>query len=222
VKALLALALLALALLSSAASCEHAREEPAWPAGTVLALGDRPIPASEVDEACASFALLEPQDSIDQLRRLALTNVVLPRCAAQAIDPDARRGARERAEAVQRALSANAPVQGAQAVERNGRMLDLGLELWFAARELPPGQWTDVVETPGCFQIARLLEKGSAPVPAGVPLTLEVYDFPYLPPEQARERIDAQLDRSHLVYVDETWRSLVPIAWQHRLKGGSP
>jgi hypothetical protein len=215
-------AILAFALLGTAASCERAREEVAWPVGTVLALGDRPILASEVDEASAPFALLEPQDSLDQLRRLALTNVVLPRCAAQAVDPEARAEARRRAEELQRALAAGRPVAGAQPLERKGRMLDLGLELWNAVLPLEPGQWTGVVETAGCFQIARLVEKGSGPVPAGVLLTLAVYDFPYLPPEQARERIDAQLDRSHLVYVDETWRTLVPIAWQHRLKGGSP
>jgi hypothetical protein len=215
-------ALLACALLATAASCERAREEVAWPVGTVLALGDRPILAAEVDEASAPFALLEPRDSLDQLRRLALTNVVLPRCAAEAIDPQERSEARRRAEAVQRALAAGKPVQDAQPVERKGVMLDLGLELWNAVLPLQPGQWTGVVETAGCFQIAQLVEKGSGPVPAGVPLTLAVYDFPYLPIEQARERIDAQLDRSRLVYVDEAWRALVPIAWQHRLKGGSP
>ncbi len=196
--------------------------QPAWPAGTVLALGERPIGAAEVDEAAGTIALLEPRDSLDQLRRLALTNLVLPRCAAQAIDPAGRAKASQQAGAVQRALAAHTEVQDPRPQERKGAMLDLGLELWSALIGLEPGQWTSVVETPGCFQIARLEQKGTAPLPGQVVLTAEVYDFPYLPAEDARDRIQAQLDRSHLVYVDESWRALVPIAWQHKLRGGSP
>jgi len=193
-----------------------------WPAGTVLALDERPIGAAEVDEAAGCLALLEPNDSLDQLRRLALTNVVLPRCAAQAIDPEARKQARALAEKVQQALAAHSEVHDAQSSERKGRMLDLGLELWNGALALEPGQWTNVVETAGCFHLARLKEKGTANLPGLVELTLEVYDFPYLPLAEARDRIEARLDHAHLRYVDESWRKLVPIAWQHRLQGGSP
>jgi len=193
-----------------------------WPEGTVLALDERAIGAAEVDEAAGCLAFLEPNDSFDQLRRLALTNVVLPRCAAQAVDPEARKQARSLAEAVQQAVAARSEVKDARSSERKGRMLDLGLELWNAAMALEPGQWTGVVETAGCFHLARLKEKGTATLPGLVELTLEVYDFPYLPLAEARDRIDARLDRAQLHYVDESWRKLVPIAWQHRLQGGSP
>jgi len=174
-----------------------------WPAGTVLALEQRAIPGSEVEEAAGCIAL-------------ALTNVVLPRCAAEAVDPEARAEARRLAGEFQRTPAEE------RLVERKGQMLDLGLELWKAALELEPGQWTPLVETAGCFHVARLKEKGSALLPGHVQLTLEVCDFPYLPPAEAHERIEAQLDRSKLVYVDESWRALVPIAWQHRLRGDSP
>ena len=187
-----------------------------YPPGTVLALEGRAISAASVEEAASCIALLEPNASFDQLRRLALTNVVLPRCAAQTVDPEARAEAQRLAEEFQRTLV------GGQPVERKGQMLDLGLELWKAALELEPGQWTPVVETAGCFHVARLKEKGSAQLPGYVQLTLEVCDFPYLPPAEAHERIEAQLDRSKLVYVDESWRALVPIAWQHRLRGDAP
>jgi hypothetical protein len=215
---------LTLVALAAAAACAGSQGDavPAWPAGTVLALGDRPICAAEVDEAANCIAQLEPRDSFDQLRRLALTNVVLPRCAAQAIDPEARKNAQRLAEQVQRALAAHTAVHDAQPLERKGRMLDLGLELWNAAMALQPGQLTGVVETAGCFHVALLKEKSAAVLPGLVELTLEVYDFPYLPAGEAHERIDAQLDRSQLVYVDESWRAHVPIVWQHRLRGGSP
>lgn len=213
-----------LLLLVALAACgtREERSQPAWPAGTVLALGDRPIGAAEVDEAAGCIAQLQPRDSIDQLRRVALTNIVLPRCAAQAIDPEARSQAAKRAGELQRALAAHAEPQDPRPEERKGAMLDLGLELWSALMALEPGQWTPVVETAGCFQIAQLKAKGTAPLPGLVELTAEVYAFPYLPAEDAHDRIQAQLDRSRLVYVDESWRALVPIAWQHKLRGGSP
>jgi len=186
----------------------------------VLALGERPIQAAEVDEAAGIIALLQPRDSVDQLRRLALTNVVLPRCAAQAIDPEARVLAQKRASEAQRTLAAGTVLMDPLGTERKGAMLQLGLELWNALMPLAPGDWTPVVETPGCFQVARLKEKGTAALPGQVELTVEVYDFPYLPAEEAHDRIQAQLDRSRLVYVDESWREFVPIAWQHKLRGG--
>jgi hypothetical protein len=210
-------------LLVALAACgtRTVEKQPAWPAGTVLALDQRAIGAPEVDEAAGIIAQLQPRDSVDQLRRLALTNIVLPRCAAQAIDPEARLQAQQRAAAAQRALVAGTPLADPRPSERKGAMLQLGLELWNALMPLAPGEWTPVVETPGCFQVARLKEKGTAPLPGQVELTAEVYDFPYLPAEDTHERIQAQLDRSRLVYVDESWRALVPIAWQHKLRGES-
>jgi hypothetical protein len=179
-----------------------------------------------VDEVAGYFALLEPNDSFDQLRRLALTNVVLPRYAAQAIDPSARSEALRLAETWKRSIDAgidtSAPVEGPLPVERKGRMIDLGLELWNAAMPLEPGQWTSMVETPGCFRLARLKQKDAAALPGLVELTLDVYDFPYLPPEEVRSRVEAQLERSRLLYVDESWRAIVPIALQHKFRGGSP
>jgi len=211
-------------LLVPLAACEnHAEHDrPAWPAGTVLALDQRPIGAPEVDEAAGILAQLQPRDSFDQLRRLALTNIVLPRCAAQAIDPEGRLLAQKRASDAQRALAAGGgPLMDPVAVERKGPMLQLGLELWNALLPLAPGEWTPVVETAGCFQVARLKEKGTARLPGQVELTAEVYDFPYIPAEDAHDRIQAQLDRSELVYVDESWRALVPTGWQYKLRGGS-
>lgn len=209
--------------LSAGCWCQEAPPAPvSWPAGTVLALGERPIPAAEVDEAAGIIAQLQPRDSVDQLRRLALTNVVLPRCAAQAIDPEARLLAQQRAGEAQRVLAAGGgPLIDPLPVERKGAMLQLGLELWNALMPLAPGEWTPVVETAGFFQVARLKEKGTAPLPGQVELAAEVYDFPYIPAEDAHDRIQAQLDRSQLVYVDESWRALVPTAWQHKLRGGS-
>jgi len=215
-------------VLATAAACRDSNQAqvPHWPQGTVLVLGERPIGAAEVDEAANLIAQLEPRDSIDQLRRLALTNAVLPRCAAEAIDPEARAAARGLAQnwklTLATGLDPAAPPPAPQLQERKGPMLKLGLELWGACMALEPGQWTPVIETAGCFHIARVKQKGTAMLPGLVELTLDVYDFPYLVPERAHDQIEAQLDRSRIVYVDEAWRALVPLAWQHRFRGGTP
>ena len=213
-------------LLALCACSKPPPPAPSWPAGTVLVLDGRPILAADVDQAANVIALLEPRDSIDQLRRLALTNVVLPTLAAQAIDPQRRAEAQHLAQEWKRAIDAGtttqAPAVGPLLVERKGPMLTLGLELWNAAMELEPGHWTNVVETAGCFHIARLEQKGTAMLPGLVELTLSVYDFPYIEGAQAHDAIQARLDRAQLVYLDESWRALVPLSWQHRLRGGNP
>ena len=38
----------------------------------------------------------------------------------------------------------------------------------------------------------------------------------------AHDAIQARLDRAQLVYLDESWRALVPLSLQHRLRGGNP
>ncbi|MBK7642885.1 MAG: peptidyl-prolyl cis-trans isomerase [Planctomycetes bacterium] len=211
-----------------AVACGKAQVQPAksWPAGTVLALDGQPILESEVDEAAGMIALLEPRDSIVQLRRLALTNIVLPRCAARAIDPAARdealRLATQWRTTLDKGLDPAAPAPGPQMLEKQGRILDLGIELWTAAFQSEDGHWTPILETAGCFHIARVQERSTAQLPGQVELTIQSYDFPYVPKDQARAQIDAQLDRSKLEYVDESWRELVPTAWQYRFRRGAP
>ena len=70
-----------------------------WPAGCVLAVDDVPIFEEDVDRASAWIAMIEPQAAAPQLRRLALTNVVLPRVLAGFVAPEARAQALQEAEA---------------------------------------------------------------------------------------------------------------------------
>ena len=57
--------------------------ERAWPEGTVLAVEDLPISVDEVDAASVWVERIDRKASPDHLRRLALTNVVLPAKVAQ-------------------------------------------------------------------------------------------------------------------------------------------
>ena len=192
-------------------------------ADAVLALDGVPIRAEEVDQVASWFAQLEPRNSLSQLRRLALTNVIFPRIAAMRADPARREEARMLALAYRSALSEggrlDGPLAGPLLETRTGRMLDLGMEIWNAGLEQPLGQWTGVLETAGAFHIVRPVKLGEGDIPALIEVTVEVYDFPYLDPEQARNQIATQLDRSKLESFDPAWLELVPTAWRHRLRG---
>ena len=219
-------ALGALVLAALALGCDRAPAKHAYPSGTVLALSGTPILAADVDEICGWFALLEPLDSTLQLRRLALTNVIFPRIAAQNADPKLRAEALARAHAWREAIVAgtlpNGPLAGPMEQERTGIMLDLGMEVWNAGLTLPIGAWSDVIETAGCFHVLKVKQHVTTATPGTDKLTLAIFDFPYLDAANAAKSINAEIDRATLEFVDENWREAVPTAWQYRMRGGNP
>lgn len=209
--------------LASACQPAPAPKQPvSYPPGTVLALNGVAISTEQVDQVAAWFARLEPRSSLDHLRRLALTNVIFPRIAAGTAAPQARVVAQQLALEYRRALAQgqalDGPLAGPVLEVRQGRMLDLGMEIWNAALDLPPGQWSEVLETAGAFHLARLKRAGQGDLPALIELEVEVYDFPYLDPSAVRTQISEQLDRSQLESIDPAWLSVVPISWQYRLR----
>lgn len=199
---------------------------PSWPAGTVLALNATPIGEEEVDQVANVFARLQPQFVLAHCRRLALTNAIFPRIAAQSIDPERREKARAEAEALKARLVDGAPPPaplGAPAeVERTGSAKSLGLEAWSAAIDAPIGRWSDVIETAGAFELVRLLERTEASSAMDVQLRVAVLELPYIDAERTHAAIDEALDRSTLTFVDPSWREYVPSAWLHRLHATSP
>lgn len=214
-------------LVALAAGCAHDAPAPrVWPAGTVLAIDDQPITRAEVEEAASWIAMLEPRDSLEQLQRLALTNVLFPRRAAATIDPQRRdealRLARSWRAELARGVDLAGPLVGPQLLKREGRIPQLGLEVWVAALALPLGQWSDVIETAGCFHIVSPERKGEGALPGEIEFAVRIYDFPYLPQGQERQSISAALDKATIVYVDPAWREVVPISWQSRLREANP
>ena len=199
---------------------------PSWPPGTVLALNGIPISADDVDDVASWYARLQPEDSPAQLRRLALSNVIFPRLAARGLDPEFRTKMRALAEEYKLALDAGTlppgPLTGPMEHERTGIYRELGLEAWSTALDAQPGRWSSVIETPGAFEIVRLKERGKQGAPIAIELTIAVFDFAWIDTSKARETIAAALDHSKLVFVDESWREFVPLAWQYRLQGESP
>jgi hypothetical protein len=220
--------LLALVLIGPV-GCKEAEDSaaaPVYPAGTVLAVNDLPISAEEVDRVGSDYALLEPQDSPLQLRRLALANVILPTAAARGIDPDARTRARELAEGYRSALLSGSlpegPLAGPMEQERSGRFTDLGFLLWRTALPLEPGTWSEIFESPGSFHLLRVKSREEGSLPSLTAFTIGLFHFPYLKPETAHADTQAAIDRSRLIVVDEAWRDAVPYALRHRMNAENP
>jgi hypothetical protein len=212
-------AILVLSSLAASACGGSGPPAPEWPAGTVLAVDDVPVPAEEVEEAAGWLLPIEPTGTSLHLRRLALANVVFPRCAARILGGERREQALRAARSFREALERTgaAPAEPA-ALLLTGGWKDLGIETWGAALATGPGRWSDVVESPGAFHLVHLESTTDESPPE---MTVRRVDFPYLEGPDADERIERALDEARLEIVDEGWRDAVPLSWVYRMKGGS-
>jgi hypothetical protein len=192
----------------------------------VLVLDEIPIRAEDVDRVGEAFAILEPQDTPLQLRRLALTSTIFPRLAAMGIDPKRRAEAEALAKSYLRSLESGelppGPLPGPMEIERTGTFREIGIELWRAGLELEPGCRSAVLETPGSFHILRVKSRKEGSLASLTRLTIGAFDFPFVQVETARADIEAALDRAHLSILDPGWRDAVPAAWRYRLHVENP
>lgn len=187
----------------------------AWPAGTVLAVNGQPIDASAALPWEQDVALLYPGYGPIQCRRLALTNIVLPRAAAGTLAPEARERARRTCEEARERIEEHA----GEAIPSTGTWRVLGFDLWGAARRLAPGVWSDPIELPGRWVLLRLVAIEPGRAPDEEELTLERLEFPYVDPAEPGKELRAAIDASTLVVVDADWGEAIPEDWKHRMKG---
>lgn len=195
-----------------------------WPAGTVLALNATPILASDVDAVASIVARAEGQHTLPHLRRIALTNVVLPLVATRQFAGEEKRAAAlVVANTWRAALEAGAipppPVAAPHEEVVEGGFGMVGLEVWNWALDCPVGTWSEPIETPGAWRVARVLERSAGLRPCDVVLKVDLRTFVWDAAESFRRDVEAHLDRSKLEFVDESWRDLVPTLWQRRLRG---
>jgi len=220
---------LAAAALAIACACDEVPSgapaaAQAWPTGTVLVLNGDPILETEVDALASIVARIEPHHTLPHLRRIAVTNIVLPLLGArQVAGPERRAAALERARAWRDALAAGttppAPVTPPVEEDVEGGFGILGMEVWDWALDAPIGAWSQPIELPGAWRVTQLLERKPALRPADVRLKAKVLTFPWVEGDTLRAEVDAHLDRSKLEFVDATWRDVVPTLWQRRLRG---
>jgi hypothetical protein len=190
-----------------------------WPAGTVLAVDDRPITLDEVDLASVWIERIQPEVSGRQLRRLALTNVTLMQALAElSAEPGERQRARAEAEERLAALSAGELAgppnpDGGLGEVAEGNWQVLGIPLWGQALDWEPDSW-QLIEEPGRFVVARRLKRTDEIHPTAISLSIDAFVFPYLPEDLVLERA---IDDHRLTFVDPSWREIVPEHTQYRM-----
>ena len=200
---------------------------PRFGASVALAVDDVPIEAHEVDRITVYVERIDPAASPAHLRRLALTNVVLPRTVARVMAPEAYAKAKAEAQALREQLAGGnyaGPVapDGTVGEIAEGGWSELGIESWGVAFDLAEGQWSDVIEEVGLFLLLRRIERRDGPVPTATRFKVEAFRFPWLPMETLKGDVDAAYDSHRLVVVDPAWADYVPTVTQHRMKGNQP
>lgn len=192
---------------------------PEWPEGTVLAVDGHAILQSEVDELGALVAVLYPEYTRPHLRRLALTNRLLPLLAMQSHFRESREASHLAAKS---ALADLARGHGdpPETTQVSGSWHDLGFELWSTITESPLGEWIGPIELPGRFVLVKIHGRPPADQPRKQAWRLSLLEHPFLPASELRLEIDTALDRSVLTVVDPAWREVVPQSWKHRMSGG--
>lgn len=211
----------ALVLLSAACGAEAppapaTPQAPSYPPGTVLLVEDQPLFAADVEPLSADILELYPEYSPIHARRLALTNVWLPRLACRARYPEAWAAARAACAAASDGLDAASP----DTLE--GSFGGLGVGLWSEARHLSPGTWSGPIEQEGRWLRLRLDERVPADDPREEVLRLSLIAFPYVDPSDPHAQIEAAIDGARLTLVDPRFSEAVPEAWKLRMRGSQP
>jgi hypothetical protein len=193
-----------------------------WPEDTVLAVEDLPITATEVDAASVWVERIDRKASPDHLRRLALTNVVLPARVARLLEPEGHARALAEARDALARLRQGTWVgppgpDGALGRRQAGTFQLLGIVVWGVANDLPDDEWSEPLELAGRVVLVRRLGRTPAPVPLAVELDVDLLEFPYLDPATAAADVEAAYDRFRLTLVDPDWRTLVPELLQYRM-----
>lgn len=216
---------------SSMLACDRApapvAQAKTWPPGTVLAVDDTPISAGEVDVASVYTQRIEPQSSAPQLRRLALTNIVLPRLLSRLMAPQARADALAKAEAAlarvrKGPLEAPANESGDYGEHMTAGWQQLGLVAWGAALELEDGTWSDVLEDVGRFIVLKRIRRVDAPVEIKAQVEADVLIFPWLDAATMRVDVEKEHDKHKLTIVDPSWTDVVPELIQYRMGVHAP
>ena len=220
------LALTAAALLAVACSdAPSAPPAPKFASCVAFALdGEHGIEAHEIDAASVYVERLEPAASPNHLRRLAFTNVVLPRHVARLLDPEAHAKAKSEARTLRDSLAAGTftgPVRpdGTIGEVLEGGFGELGILPWGVALDLPDNEWSEPIEEVGAFIVLRRLGRTEAPVPMATTVKLEAFVFHWLPPETVKQRVDSAYDEHQLTVVDPAWADIAPAALLHRMQG---
>ncbi len=201
-----------------------AAPEVEWPEGTILVIDGVPIFQQEIDELIEALRLMDPDKTLPQLQRYALTNVALPRVVGMQLDTRHREVVMDQAERLHTTLLAGGePGEGQpeMRVFEQGWWKDAGIDVWAKARNMEAGEWT-VHESVGSFLIFRLREKPPEPWGRRTAMPIEMYILPYLPQEDPKALLEDGIDFMNMEILDPKWRTLVPQHYKNRMDAVTP
>jgi hypothetical protein len=237
-------AALALPLLAACGS-EPTAGAPPEPAaaedGAFVRVEGIPIPYAEVQDTAKHYRAAFPAASANEVERLALTAYLIPRAAFEALAPEARAAALERARARLAELRGEAPAEPpppgirsrqADSAARIAPPIWRALEAQFAelgvaepagprpveAADLPEdflpvldAPWIGPCEGTGSFALVRLVAAVPGP-PRG--FEFEIEEFFFREHEGTRDDFYTRVFSTRLELVDPLARELVPRHWQ--------
>lgn len=213
---MLRLAVLTFPLLAIGA-CSH-EEAAAVPAGAVVSIDGVPVLASEVDLVAAEIGVLHPAFTLPQRRRSALLEVVLPRLYALRGNEEARAAALERAQEFRaQVVAAQDESELPPAAETHWRAM--GVDIWLAVHELEIGVWSEPLEVPGAFVVARIVARDRAAKANAETLRMNLEIFAWVP---ERGQLFWEMRAAKLEILDPAWEDVVPASWKHAMSGDKP
>jgi len=205
---------LALSALTFGLSACVPESTPEWPQDAVFVMDGQPLTMGEIDAYAAPLEEIGPSFTLPHRRRVALTEVLIPRARARALYPAEREEALERLEARRQAL----PSGGEDSPEFVvGTWSTIGTPTWLALRNCAVGEWSDVFEAAGTVARAKLLSRDESEV-----ATLEVFECLLIWEHYAEDfSLDPAVFGGELQVVAddaETWRTVLPTRWLYELE----
>ena len=163
--------------------------------------------------------------SIGTNSRLALTNLVLPRAVGRLMAGERRAVALEEIEDLHTRAHAGELTgppgpDGCYGELLEGGWNDLGFLTWAAARELGPGDWSEVIEEIGHFLVFRVIDRKDGRVPQATRFRIDALRAAYLEPNA--NSIDQRYDSTRLTVVDPEWLEIFPEHYLYRMGVRTP
>ena len=182
--------------------------------------GKIPITREEVDQWLPLMKSIQVDASLPQLRRLAITNIVLHRALGRLIDPAAWRDAKERATSLHaRLLEGGEPGIDLPATETlAGTWKEVSMDVWASCETAEVGVWQPPLESIGAFYLYRLLEPPPDPWLPNSEVAVEILRIPYVPEESPKELFLEFEEHVRLEVLDPAWEELLPLVLRNRMQ----
>ncbi len=188
-----------------------------WPEGACLLAGEMPIFTRDVERLAAWIALFDPGKVPNASKRAALSTVLLELAAVANEFREPRSIALEAASTRLEELL-EAPESATDFLVAEGGWSELGLVTWGEARSATLNQWNGPFEDVGRLLLMRPTSERRELLPGADEFTIQVIEFPYVPPDFDLEGLKAITEATPLEVIDPEIGDLVPAMWRYRMR----